>query len=163
MKHGLLLLFLIAAFAGSLALPQTAPPAAKKPKTSTTKTSPAKTATTGTSAKKTSAKKKSTKSGKKAPAVTRQMAPTPERYKEIQQALIDRGYLKSEPTGVWDEASSAAMAQFQTERNLPATGKLTAASLIALGLGPSSARAAPAAPASIPVAPSGDPPHTPAN
>ena len=63
------------------------------------------------------------------------MQPTPERYKEIQQALVDKGYLKSEPTGVWDADSTAALTQFQNDRKLPATGKLTSASLIALGLG----------------------------
>ena len=67
--------------------------------------------------------------------------PTPERYREIQQALFDKGYLKSEPNGVWDADSVDAMTRFQNDRNLPATGKLTAASLIKLGLGPSTANA----------------------
>ena len=64
------------------------------------------------------------------------MAPAPDRYKEIQQALVDKGYLKSEPNGVWDSASSDALRQFQTERNLSPTGKISSASLIGLGLGP---------------------------
>src|SRR4051812_5717167 len=34
------------------------------------------------------------------PAPPRQQAPSNDRYREIQQALADRGYLKSEPNGV---------------------------------------------------------------
>ena len=74
----------------------------------------------------------------------RQTTPTPERYKEIQQALADKGYLKSEPNGVWDSQSTAALAQFQSDRKLDPSGKLTAASLIALGLGPGTAPIPPA-------------------
>jgi hypothetical protein len=70
------------------------------------------------------------------PTVSRQAAPSSDRYKEIQQALASKGYLKSEPNGVWDADSIAAMRQFQTDRKLDPSGKLTAASLIDLGLGP---------------------------
>jgi len=70
------------------------------------------------------------------------MAPTPERYREIQQALADKGYLKSEPNGVWDDQSAEALRQFQTDRKLSPTGKLSSASLIALGLGPKTSAAA---------------------
>jgi len=69
------------------------------------------------------------------------MAPTPERYKEIQQALAEKGYLKSEPNGVWDAQSTDALRQFQTDKQLSPTGKLSSASLIALGLGPKTAAA----------------------
>lgn len=65
-----------------------------------------------------------------------QLQPTPDRYMEIQKALADRGYLKTEPNGVWDSASQDAMRAFQNDRKLDPSGKLTAASLIALGLGP---------------------------
>lgn len=80
-----------------------------------------------------------------------QLAPAPERYKEIQQALADRGYLKTEPSGVWDTQSQDAMRAFQTDQKLEPSGKLTAAALIALGLGPK--RDTPAVPpaASAPV------------
>ncbi len=64
------------------------------------------------------------------------MAPTPDRVKEIQQALIDRGYLKGEATGVWGSDSVDALKRFQEEQNLMATGKLSSRSLIQLGLGP---------------------------
>src|SRR5207237_841441 len=69
-------------------------------------------------------------------ARSHQAAPSPERYREIQEALASRGYLKSEANGVWDSQSADALKQFQTDRNLTPTGKLSAASLIGLGLGP---------------------------
>ncbi len=91
--------------------------------------------------------KKAPAKGKKAPAATwrtRQQSPTPDRYREIQQALATRGYLKNEPTGVWDAASVTAMQQFQQDQKLTPTGKITAPALIALGLGAKSAGAPPA-------------------
>lgn len=65
-----------------------------------------------------------------------QQAPTPERYKEIQQALVSKGYLHGEPTGQWDADSADALKRFQTDQNLTPDGKLSSLSLIALGLGP---------------------------
>ncbi|MGA3236800.1 MAG: peptidoglycan-binding domain-containing protein [Bryobacteraceae bacterium] len=74
------------------------------------------------------------------PAVTwrnRQLQPTPERYKEIQQALLAKGYLQPEQaSGVWDQNSADALKQFQTAQNITASGKINSLSLIALGLGP---------------------------
>jgi len=67
---------------------------------------------------------------------SRQLSPSPDRYREIQQALGAKGYLKSPPTGVWDQESVAALRRFQEERNLEATGRVNSLSLIALGLGP---------------------------
>jgi hypothetical protein len=98
-------------------------------------------AATKTSTAQITGKTASTKKGRLqgAPVVARQarqQTPAPERYKEIQQALTDKGYLKSEPTGVWNAESADALKQFQTENNLSPTGKLSAASLIGLGLGP---------------------------
>lgn len=122
MKHSLLL-FLLPVFVASLALPQSAATAPGKKK----------------AAAKTTANKG--KSGRK-PGITaaasrsRQAAPTPERYREIQQALADKGYLKSEPNGVWDAQSADALSRFQTDQKLTPTGKITSASLIGLGLGP---------------------------
>jgi hypothetical protein len=67
----------------------------------------------------------------------RQLTPTPERYKEIQQALSAKGYLPaSEATGKWDDTSTEALKKFQTDQNLDGTGKINSLSLIALGLGP---------------------------
>jgi peptidoglycan hydrolase-like protein with peptidoglycan-binding domain len=65
-----------------------------------------------------------------------QMEPTPERYKEIQQALIDKGYLAGPADGKWGTESAEGLKKFQQDQHLDPTGKLDALSLIALGLGP---------------------------
>lgn len=65
-----------------------------------------------------------------------QQAPTTERYREIQQALADKGYYQGTVNGTWGTDSASALQRFQKERNLAETGKLDALSLIALGLGP---------------------------
>lgn len=64
------------------------------------------------------------------------MAPTPERYKEVQQALADKGYYDGEIDGKWGPACVEALKRFQEDQNLSPDGKLGALSLIALGLGP---------------------------
>ncbi len=148
------LLFLLSIFAAALALPQS-PPVKKK----TPAKSAAKKKTVATRSAKSSTKSTSTKSSRKGRAGKRavssaprgQMTPTPERYQEIQQALADKGYLKSEPNGVWDTASVDALSLFQADRNLPVTGKITSASLIGLGLGPKTAGTVPSKPAAPPV------------
>jgi len=55
-----------------------------------------------------------------------QASPTADRYREIQDALAAKGYLKTPSTGVWDKDSMDAMQRFQTDKNLEPTGKLTA-------------------------------------
>lgn len=78
----------------------------------------------------------------------RQLAPTKERYQQIQQALASKGYYAGEPNGVWGPDSVDALKKFQTDQNLTPDGKLTSLSLIALGLGPKRLSAqAPAQPA----------------
>ncbi len=76
----------------------------------------------------------------RAPATTwrnRQVAPTPERYREIQEALAARGYLTPEEAGnSWNQSSVEALKRFQEEQNIEASGKINSLSLIALGLGP---------------------------
>lgn len=67
---------------------------------------------------------------------TSQQVPTRERYLEIQQALVSRGFLQGPPTGVWGPDSVAALKKFQASQDLDPTGKLDSLSLIALGLGP---------------------------
>jgi len=65
------------------------------------------------------------------------MVPAPERYKEIQQALASKGYLRPEAaSGVWDQNCSDALKHFQSDQKLQGTGKIDSLSLIALGLGP---------------------------
>ena len=66
----------------------------------------------------------------------RQLAPSAERYTEIQRALAEKGYLKSEPTGSWGSESIEALRGFQRDQNLDPSGKIDSVSLIALGLGP---------------------------
>ena len=147
---------LCTAMAAAFAVPQST-------KDGTTKKSSGKT-TTGKGAPKSSAKSKSpSKSSKKSAKGTKkgstktaakstyrsgQMAPTSDRVKDIQQALVQRGYLHGEPSGVWDDQSTEAMKRFQQDQNLQPSGKLNSLSLIALGLGPKRAAAvAPAKPA----------------
>ena len=68
--------------------------------------------------------------------VTYVQAPTSDRYREIQQALADKGYYAAEVNGTWDPASVEALNRFKTDQKLRADGKLCSLSLIALGLGP---------------------------
>lgn len=77
------------------------------------------------------------------------MQPSAERYKEIQQSLIDRGYFAGEPSGEWKPDSVEALKRFQQDQKLEANGKLDSLSIIALGLGPkrTAAAAAPPSPA----------------
>ena len=101
--------------------------------------------------------------GKKGPpgkSVTwrnRQVAPTSQRYKEIQDALAAKGYLNPEDaSGTWNQASMDALKKFQAGQNLDSTGKINSLSLIALGLGPRRETAAPKPPAESPPAPPPD-------
>lgn len=142
-RFGHLLLFLMAFAVAFGAVPAKKAPARKGPAPKAAPKAGAKTAVKGKVAARPVAGKKgaATKPGR--PVVTgfrsRQMQPTPDRYKEIQQALVDKGYLHSEPNGVWDADSMAALKQFQTEKNLSPTGKLSSQSIIGLGLGPKTA------------------------
>jgi hypothetical protein len=150
MRFGQLIVFPAVLAASLAALPQAAPPAQKKASTlkkaapkSAAKTAPkAASGSTVKTTPKTVARRKGKSAGRPVAKTTgqpRQQTPTPERYREIQQALVDKGYLKSEPSGVWDADSTEALRQFQTDRKLTATGKITASSLIGLGLGPKTA------------------------
>ena len=65
-----------------------------------------------------------------------QAAPTGDRYTEIQQAVVRKGYLQGEPTPGWGAQNAEALKRFQKDQNLPPNGKITSLSLIALGLGP---------------------------
>src|SRR6266699_2656065 len=64
------------------------------------KKTPSKSPSKAASKKRTNSKKAATKNTNWR---TAQRTPTPERYKEIQQALADKGYLQpGSPNGVWD-------------------------------------------------------------
>jgi peptidoglycan hydrolase-like protein with peptidoglycan-binding domain len=75
-----------------------------------------------------------------------QTHPDSARYKEIQQALADKGYFKGDVDGKWGDDSVAAMKQFQTDQKLPDDGKISAPALIGLGLGPKHDAAPPSKP-----------------
>jgi hypothetical protein len=107
---------------------------ARKHAAAATKAVPAKTTTTAKGAK-TSARRKGKVSSRR-PSRSYQQAPSPERYKEIQQALASKGYLQGEPTGEWGPDSVDALKHFQTDQNLMPDGRIGSLSLIALGLGP---------------------------
>jgi peptidoglycan hydrolase-like protein with peptidoglycan-binding domain len=70
------------------------------------------------------------------PSRSRQQAPSPERYKEIQQALASKGFFQGEPTGEWGPDSVDSLKRFQTAQSLTPDGRIGSLSLIALGLGP---------------------------
>jgi murein L,D-transpeptidase YcbB/YkuD len=112
--------------------------AAKKPAA----TAPKKTVSTASARKAApvTAARKGAKKAAPAPRTTwrnRQASPTTDRYREIQQALIARGFLAPEAaSGAWDQASVDALKRFQTAQNLESNGKINSLSLIALGLGP---------------------------
>jgi len=136
--------FVVTALAGALMIfaadtATTTPPAAKKKAAGK---AAAKSHTTSHSTAHATARKPASKKGKKgpvhsAPARNRQAAPTPDRYKEIQQALASKGYLPPEQAnGQWSDGSTAALKRFQADQNLESTGKINSLSLIALGLGP---------------------------
>lgn len=59
-----------------------------------------------------------------------------ERATQIQQALIQKGYLSGEPTGVWDSQTSAALAKLQGDNGWQTRITPDARALIKLGLGP---------------------------
>jgi len=83
-------------------------------------------------ARKPPAKKRATKP----PARRGQQRPTPERYREIEEALAARGYFSNQPSGQWNAGAVEALRNFQANHNLAPTGRLDALSLILLGLGP---------------------------
>jgi murein L,D-transpeptidase YcbB/YkuD len=89
-------------------------------------------------APKAASKKKAAKTASPATAIRRtaQQHPTSERYKEIQQALADKGYFSGSVDGSWGQDSVDAMKRFQHDQNLTEDGKIGSLSLIALGLGP---------------------------
>ena len=75
-----------------------------------------------------------------------QMAPTPERITEIQEALSKNGAMSSSPSGKWDDSTADAMRKFQAAHGLNPTGKLDAQTLNHLGLGSATSGLAPPAP-----------------
>jgi peptidoglycan hydrolase-like protein with peptidoglycan-binding domain len=106
-------------------------------------------------------KKTSAKRSKRKSKVKAQMAPTPDRVKEIQTALQREGAYNGEPTGKWDTATVEAMRNYQDKKGLSPTGKIDALTLEKLGLGsstsgkgaptPAASSTPPPRPAAVPV------------
>jgi hypothetical protein len=134
----------MAALAGTLAAQSSRP--APKPPAKTTKTatvSKTASATKQAPSRNTSATARKTPHKSTTPVVhtaaahPRQLTPTPQRYHEIQDALVAKGYLQPEQaTGGWDQNSVDALKRFQAEQSLDVSGRISSLSLIALGLGP---------------------------
>ncbi|HUQ92559.1 MAG TPA: peptidoglycan-binding domain-containing protein [Bryobacteraceae bacterium] len=134
----LIMMLLVWAAAAAPATPRKPAPAARKTTSFTPKSVP-KRSYSSTSRKTAAAKSKapiSRKAARPTPRYYGQSEPAPERYREIQQALVERGYLRTDPNGRWDADSADALARFQRNQNLESNGKLDSLSLIALGLGP---------------------------
>lgn len=66
-----------------------------------------------------------------------------ERAMEIQTALIQKGYLVGEPTGIWDASSIAAMQKLQGDNGWQTKITPDSRALIKLGLGPQTTASAP--------------------
>jgi hypothetical protein len=111
---------------------KSAPKAASgKPSNSTKPNSPKQATSKKTSGKRTSAKTVASSYRRSA-----QREPDPERYKEIQQSLVDKGYFGGPVNGTWNSDSVDALKRFQRDQHIGDDGKLGSLSLIALGLGP---------------------------
>jgi peptidoglycan hydrolase-like protein with peptidoglycan-binding domain len=111
----------------------------RKPAAAASAKPAATTSATKTVAHRRSSTSKSAKSKKPVAAATHrstQQQPTPERYKEIQQALAEHGYFNGSVDGAWGADSVDALKRFQRDQNLTDDGKIGSLSLIALGLGP---------------------------
>ena len=113
---------------------QKAAPKSSVDKAAATKTSPVAKKSASKSTTKTGAKSKKQAVVARRPPLQQQ--PTAGRYKEIQQALADKGYFRGPVDGTWGLESVDALKRFQKEQNLDPDGKIGALSLMALGLGP---------------------------
>ncbi len=120
-----------------------APPAKKNPAPAKGTAKSAGTSKSSSAARKTAAKKKPAGSqGTQPPRRATQTAPSADRYKQIQQALAEKGYFSAETNGQWGPESIEALKRFQQDQHLEPTGKINSLSLIALGLGPEHSRPA---------------------
>ncbi len=97
-----------------------------------TKSPPAKASKTASVNASHSGKRRSART----PKPSYQLHPNPERYQEIQKALADKGYFKGQVNGQWGDDSVDALQRFQADQKLPNDGKITALTLMGLGLGP---------------------------
>ena len=143
-------------------------PAAATAKTGTAKKSVSKSVATKSAASGPAASKTGSKAASRTGAKSRrnvvarrppaQQQPTAERYKEIQQALADKGYFQGPVDGAWSPGSVEALKRFQKDQNLDPDGKIGSLSLIALGLGPKRSEAAEVVKNGVEPPPSDSPP-----
>ncbi len=63
-------------------------------------------------------------------------APTSNRLRDVQLALIERGYLQSDGNSAWNGQCVEALKRFEASQKVRVDGKIDAKMLIALGLGP---------------------------
>jgi len=103
---------------------------------SATSSSATKTPTTSTTAHRRASSKTTKRTQTQTAHRLTQQQPSSDRYKEIQQALADKGYFSGPADGNWGPESVDALKRFQREQNLTEDGKIGSLSLIALGLGP---------------------------
>jgi hypothetical protein len=115
------------------------PPSSSHAKNSKTSPSGAKSASphSTSTASHSNSRSGSKRSKKKSRSATPsyQLHPDPDRYRQIQQALADRGYFKGQVNGEWNDDSIDALKRFQTDQQLDADGKVNALTLKGLGLG----------------------------
>ncbi len=133
----------VLAVTGALAILLVMPARSKTPGEKAPGTNPAKKAAPGHAAARksttTTHTAKASKTRKRQSSSRRRLAQLrlePSRAKEIQQALIQAGYLHEEPTGKWDDQTREAMRRYQIDHGFNATGLPEAKSLMNLGLGP---------------------------
>jgi len=79
------------------------------------------------------ARRRPARRGRRAATPRGQAAPSPQRLREIQQALARSGHYDRQPSGQFDAATVAALQRFQRDHGLEPTGKLNALTLKKLG------------------------------
>lgn len=63
-------------------------------------------------------------------------APSSNRLREVQLALVERGYLQGDGSGAWNAQCVEALKRFEADQKVRVDGKIDSKTLIALGLGP---------------------------
>ena len=120
---------------GCSGLKADATPGSGSSKKTTAKTTTTKSSTSHKASSKTGSRSRHVVAKRKS-GPSYQTQPTEERYKEIQQALAEKGFFKGEVNGKWGTDSADALKNFQAQNKLANDGKINSLSLIALGLGP---------------------------
>ncbi len=120
---------LVCSIAFTQATASTATPASKTASSSATSHSSTKSAKAKRT--KTSTSRKSKHSKKRG-----QQKIDGERTHQIQQALVQKGYLKGEPSDKWDASTEAALRKFQADNGWQNKTVPDSRALIKLGLGP---------------------------